>query len=203
MSIVAIQYDFADYLTAIDRALDRRLRAAAGLDRSDDPATASEPDRLAVGRSSFRWRATSTAHRSTWATSSRNGQADFDRGLAELPAGVFGWFSKQGWVDSAWEQVDFCLEYPKPDFSLDLRPPYNGALSRRARVDVERRHRPADPAGDGRAGKDELDEQRLPDDQGRDARHPADERMLDCDSAKLPRKPGAPRRTSLCNSEPC
>ena len=53
-------------------------------------------------------------------------QADFDRGLAELPADVFGWFSKQGWVDSAWEHVNFCLEYPKPDFSLKLRPPYNG-----------------------------------------------------------------------------
>jgi pimeloyl-ACP methyl ester carboxylesterase len=53
-------------------------------------------------------------------------RADFERRLAELPAGVFGWFSKQGWVDSTWEQVDFCLEYPKPEFSLDLRAPYNG-----------------------------------------------------------------------------
>jgi pimeloyl-ACP methyl ester carboxylesterase len=53
-------------------------------------------------------------------------KADFDRRLAELPAGVFGWFSKQGWVNSAWERVNFCLEYPKPDFSLHLRPPYNG-----------------------------------------------------------------------------
>jgi hypothetical protein len=34
--------------------------------------------------------------------------ADFDRRLAELPDDAFGWFSKQGWVDSAWEQVDFC-----------------------------------------------------------------------------------------------
>jgi uncharacterized protein len=35
---------------------------------------------------------------------SRKRQADFDRGLAELPDDAFGWFSKQGWVDSAWER---------------------------------------------------------------------------------------------------
>jgi pimeloyl-ACP methyl ester carboxylesterase len=52
--------------------------------------------------------------------------ADFERQLAELPDDVFGWFSKQGWVDSPWEQVDFCLEYPKPRFSSKLRPPYDG-----------------------------------------------------------------------------
>jgi len=34
--------------------------------------------------------------------------ADFGWRLAELPDDAFGWFSKQGWVDSAWEQVDFC-----------------------------------------------------------------------------------------------
>jgi hypothetical protein len=38
--------------------------------------------------------------------------ADFDRRLAELPDDAFGWFSKQGWVDSAWEQVGFCLQDP-------------------------------------------------------------------------------------------
>jgi hypothetical protein len=47
-------------------------------------------------------------------------KADFERRLAELPDDAFGWFSKQGWVDSAWEQVDFCLEYPKPRFSSKL-----------------------------------------------------------------------------------
>jgi pimeloyl-ACP methyl ester carboxylesterase len=52
--------------------------------------------------------------------------ADFQRRLAQLPDDAFGWFSKQGWVDSAWEQVDFCLEYPKPLFSSKLRPPYDG-----------------------------------------------------------------------------
>jgi hypothetical protein len=52
--------------------------------------------------------------------------AEFERGLAELPDDVFGWFSKQGWVDSAWEQVDFCLKYPKPRFSSKLLPPYDG-----------------------------------------------------------------------------
>jgi hypothetical protein len=52
--------------------------------------------------------------------------ADFQRRLAQLPDDTFGWFSKQGWVDSAWEQVDFCLEYPKPLFSSKLLPPSNG-----------------------------------------------------------------------------
>jgi pimeloyl-ACP methyl ester carboxylesterase len=53
-------------------------------------------------------------------------KAEFDRRLAELPDDAFGWFSKQGWVDSPWEQVDFCLEYPRPRFSSKLRPPYDG-----------------------------------------------------------------------------
>jgi pimeloyl-ACP methyl ester carboxylesterase len=52
--------------------------------------------------------------------------ADFNRQLAEMPDDAFGWFSKQGWVDSAWEQVDFCLQYPTPRFSPKLRPPYDG-----------------------------------------------------------------------------
>jgi pimeloyl-ACP methyl ester carboxylesterase len=52
--------------------------------------------------------------------------AEFDRGLAELPDDAFGWFSKQGWVESPWEQVDFCLEYPRPRFSSKLGPPYHG-----------------------------------------------------------------------------
>jgi pimeloyl-ACP methyl ester carboxylesterase len=33
---------------------------------------------------------------------------------------------EQGWVDSSWEQVDFCLEYPRPRFSPRPRPPYLG-----------------------------------------------------------------------------
>jgi pimeloyl-ACP methyl ester carboxylesterase len=52
--------------------------------------------------------------------------AEFERRLAELPDDAFGWFSKQGWVDSAWEQVDFCLKYPRPRFSSKLFPPYDG-----------------------------------------------------------------------------
>jgi pimeloyl-ACP methyl ester carboxylesterase len=47
-----------------------------------------------------------------------------------LPNDVFGLFSKQGWVDSSWEQVDWCLEYPKPHFPSELRPPYNGPFPR-------------------------------------------------------------------------
>ena len=45
---------------------------------------------------------------------------------AELPDDAFGWFTKQAWVDSPWELVNFCLQYPRPRFSSSLRPPYDG-----------------------------------------------------------------------------
>ena len=56
--------------------------------------------------------------------------AEFDRGLAALPDEVFGWFSKQGWVESPWEQVDFCLGYPRPRFSSKLDRPTTGPSPR-------------------------------------------------------------------------
>jgi len=49
---------------------------------------------------------------------------------------------------------------PKPGFSPNLRPPCHGPFPQRACADAERRHRLAVPAGERRAGEDELAEQR-------------------------------------------
>src|SRR5262249_55324822 len=53
-------------------------------------------------------------------------QADFNRQLAGLPPRAFRWFSKKGWADSSWEEANFCLHYPRPRFSAQLRQPYHG-----------------------------------------------------------------------------
>jgi pimeloyl-ACP methyl ester carboxylesterase len=125
VSIFAIQYYFADYLTAIDRALAGDFGPLAALTEaiSERPPPNPLGDSKAVGvvvacneySAPFNLR-----HKLAKRT------AEFDRRLAELPGDAFGWFSKQGWVDSAWEQVDFCLNYPRPRFSSQLRPPYHG-----------------------------------------------------------------------------
>jgi pimeloyl-ACP methyl ester carboxylesterase len=125
VSIFAIQYAFADYLTAIDRALAGDYGPLLALTEAVIQLPPPDPlgDSRAVGvvvacneysapfdlNHNFAKRA-----------------AEFDRGLAGLPDEVFGWFSKQGWVESPWEQVDFCLKYPRPRFSSKLRPPYHG-----------------------------------------------------------------------------
>ena len=49
---------------------------------------------------------------------------------------------------------------PKPGFSPNLRPPCHGPFPQRACADAERRLRLAVPAGERRAGEDELAEQR-------------------------------------------
>jgi pimeloyl-ACP methyl ester carboxylesterase len=125
MSIFAIQDAFADYLTAIDRALagdyGPLLALTAALTQIPPPNPIGSSPALQIPVSCNEYNAPFDL-----GDELRKRQADLDRGLAELPDDAFGWFSKQGWVDSAWERVNFCLEYPKPDFSLRLRPPYNG-----------------------------------------------------------------------------
>src|SRR6266508_4078666 len=125
LSIIAIQEAFVDYVTAIDRAVagdyEPLLALTAALTQLPPPNPIGSSPALQIPVSCNEYSAPFDL-----GDKLSKRQADFDRGLAELPSGVFGWFSKQGWVDSAWERVDFCLEYPKPDFSLDLRPPYNG-----------------------------------------------------------------------------
>jgi pimeloyl-ACP methyl ester carboxylesterase len=125
VSAFAIQYAFADYLTAIDRALDGDYGPLLALTEAITALTPPTP--LGGGRAlsavvacneySAPFDLDHTLAKRT---------ADFERRLAELPDDASGWFSKQGWVDSALEQVNFCLEYPKPGFSSKLRPPYDG-----------------------------------------------------------------------------
>jgi pimeloyl-ACP methyl ester carboxylesterase len=125
MSIFAIQYTFADYLTAIDRALAGDYTPLLAL--TEAHTQLSPPTPLSGGRALLAvvsCNEFSAPFDLDDKLSKR--KAEFERRLAKLPANAFGWFSKQGWVDSAWEQVDFCLEYPKPRFSSRLRPPYNG-----------------------------------------------------------------------------
>jgi pimeloyl-ACP methyl ester carboxylesterase len=125
MSIDAIQFAFADYLAAIDRALADDYEPVLALTE----ALTQIPPPNPIGASlAMEVPVTCNEYSAPFDLGDklRKRQADFDRGLAALPNDAFGWFSKQGWVDSAWEQVNFCLKYPKPDFSLKLRPPYNG-----------------------------------------------------------------------------
>jgi pimeloyl-ACP methyl ester carboxylesterase len=125
VSIFAIQYAFADYLTAIDRALDGDYGPLLAL---TEAWSARHPPQPLGGGSALSAVVPCNEYSAPFDLDHKlaKRRAEFDRGLAELPDDVFGWFSKQGWVDSAWEQVDFCLEYPKPRFSNKLRPPYDG-----------------------------------------------------------------------------
>ena len=49
--------------------------------------------------------------------------ADYRRRLDALPDDAFGWFSKEGWTSSAWEQGDMCLQWPATDIDEALRVP--------------------------------------------------------------------------------
>jgi pimeloyl-ACP methyl ester carboxylesterase len=124
-SLFAIQDDFADYLTAIDRALARNYGPLLAL--TEAKTQLPPPNPLGGGRALSAVVACneySAPFDLDDKLSKR--KADFRRRLAKLPDDAFGWFSKRGWVESPWEQVDFCLRYPKPRFSPKLRPPYNG-----------------------------------------------------------------------------
>jgi pimeloyl-ACP methyl ester carboxylesterase len=125
VSIFAIQYTFADYLTAIDRALEGDYGPLLALTEaiSEPPPPNPIGDSRAIGVV-----VACNEYSAPFDLDHKlpKREAEFERGLAELPDDAFGWFSKQGWVGSAWEQVDFCLEYPRPRFSLELRPPYLG-----------------------------------------------------------------------------
>jgi pimeloyl-ACP methyl ester carboxylesterase len=123
VSAFAIQYAFADYLTAIDRALDGDYGPLLALTEAISAWPPPTPDgrALSVVVACHEYSAPFDLDHKL-----AKRAADFERGLAALPDDAFGWFSKQGWVDSALEQVDFCLEYPTPGFSPMLRPPYDG-----------------------------------------------------------------------------
>jgi pimeloyl-ACP methyl ester carboxylesterase len=125
MSIFAIQVDFADYLIAIDRALDGDYGPLLAL--TEAITELPPPSPLGGGRGLIAV-VSCNEYSAPFDLGDKlsKRKAEFDRRLAELPDGAFGWFSKQGWVDSGWEQVDFCLKYPKPRFSSKLRPPYDG-----------------------------------------------------------------------------
>ncbi|MGH8834142.1 MAG: alpha/beta fold hydrolase [Actinomycetes bacterium] len=125
LSVFGIQYAFADYLTAVDRALAGDYAPMLAL--TEAISALPPPTPLSGGR----------ALQAVIACNEYSAPFDldhklakrtveFDRGLAGLPDDAFGWFSKQGWVDSAMEQVNYCLEYPNPGISAKLRPPYDG-----------------------------------------------------------------------------
>jgi pimeloyl-ACP methyl ester carboxylesterase len=125
VSIFAIMDAFADYLTAIDRALEGDygplLALAEAISGLPPPNPIGDSRAIGVVVACNEYPAPFDLDHN-FAKRTR----DFERGLAELPDDAFGWFSKQGWVDSSWELVNFCLEYPRPRFSSSLRPPYDG-----------------------------------------------------------------------------
>jgi pimeloyl-ACP methyl ester carboxylesterase len=122
-SVFGIQYAFADYLTAVDQAFDGDFGPLLALIEAltPPPSTGAGGSALSVVVPCNEYSAPFDLDH-TIATRT----AEFERGLAGLPDDAFGWFSKQGWVDSAMEQVNFCLAYPKPLFSSKLLPPYDG-----------------------------------------------------------------------------
>lgn len=126
MSLFAIQSSFADYVRAIDRAAlagdYEPLTALTEAMSVLPPVTPLDGGRALIAVVSCQ---EYSAPFDLEDKPSRR-KDEFSRRLAVLPEGAFGWFSKQGWVESAWEQVDFCLEYPRPRFSPRLRPPYEG-----------------------------------------------------------------------------
>ena len=125
VSIFAIQDDFADYLTAVHRALDGDYEPLLAL---TEAKTELPPPNPLGGGAALSVVVACNEYSAPFDLDDKlsKRKADFRRRLAGLPADAFGWFSKRGWVDSSWEQVDFCLRYPKPRFSAKLRPPYNG-----------------------------------------------------------------------------
>ena len=125
VSIFAIQNDFADYLIAIDRALARNYGPLLAL---TDANTRLPPPNPLGGGSALAVVVSCNEYSAPFDLDDKlsKRKADFRRRLARLPGDAFGWFSKRGWVESPWEQVDSCLRYPKPRFSHTLRPPYNG-----------------------------------------------------------------------------
>src|SRR5262245_30565540 len=80
---------------------------------------------------------------------------------------------------------------------LPAAPAVSRAVSRRARADAERRHRPEYPAGKRHAGEEELAEQRLFDHQGRHPRHPGQQPVRGAHRGELPAEPGPPRPANL------
>jgi pimeloyl-ACP methyl ester carboxylesterase len=125
MSIFAIQHSFPGYLTAINRALAGDYRPLLALTEAlTQPSLIFPP-----GGGSALFAVVSCNEFSAPFNLRHNfakRAAEFDRGLAGLPGGAFGWFSKQGWVDSGWLEVNLCLHYPRPRFPSQLRPPYHG-----------------------------------------------------------------------------
>ena len=123
VSVYGIQYAFADYLTAVDQAFDGDFGPLLALTEAltPPPSVGSGGSALSVVVPCNEYSAPFDLDH-TIATRT----AEFERGLAGLPDDAFGWFSKPGWVDSAMEQVNFCLKYPKPLFSSKLLPPYDG-----------------------------------------------------------------------------
>ncbi len=125
MSLFAIQFSFGEYLVAIERALagdHLPLLALTDAYTQLPPPTPLSGGRALIGVVSC------NEYSAPFDLNDRlpKRRAEFRRRLRQLPPDVFGWFSKQGWVDSAWEQVDFCLEYPTPRVADELRPPYGG-----------------------------------------------------------------------------
>jgi len=50
-------------------------------------------------------------------------RTEYHHRLDALPADAFGWISPLGWMSSAWEQGDMCLDWKEPDIAPELRIP--------------------------------------------------------------------------------
>lgn len=126
-SLFAIQNELDAYLFAIDRAVDDDY--APLLTLTDTSTRLPPPDPLGGGTALAAIVPCEYSAPFDLDDSVARRIRDFTRRLAALPDDAFGWFSKQGWVASAWEQVDFCLGYPEPRYSEALRVPSGGPLA--------------------------------------------------------------------------
>ena len=124
MSVFAIQYAFADYLTAVDRALDGDYGPMLAL--TEAISALPPPDPLGGGaRGRSWWRATSTARRSTSTTSSRNEQPSSTEGWPSCPTTRSGGSPSRAGSTPRWNRSTSASSTPT-GVLVQAAPPYDG-----------------------------------------------------------------------------
>ena len=113
---------FASFVTTVESALEGDYDALAGLAAAalripaHDTSSVSPALSAVVSCNDFVAPFDLTDDRATR-------RSDYQQRLDALPADAFGLISPEGWMNSAWEQGDSCLDWPEPDIAAELRVP--------------------------------------------------------------------------------